>query len=77
MTKLDLSTQSNIQLELLLAKEENMIKGITNILKEIDKVCLEEIDMTLEQLLEAHDWSIDRLNALQLEIKDRQQPLVI
>jgi hypothetical protein len=77
MTKLDLSTQSNIQLELLLAKEENMIKGITNILKEIDKVCLEEIDMTLEQLLEAHDWSIDRLKALQLEIKDRQQPLVI
>ena len=58
MTKLDLSTQSNIQLELLLAKEENMIKGITNILKEIDKVCLEEIDMTLEQLLEANDWSI-------------------
>jgi hypothetical protein len=77
MTKLDLSTQSNIQLELLLAKEENMIKGITNILKEIDKVCLEEIDMTLEQLLEANDWSIDRLKALQLEIKDRQQPLVI
>jgi hypothetical protein len=77
MTKLDLSTQSNIQLELLLAKEENMIKGITNILKEIDKICLEEIDMTLEQLLEANDWSIDRLKALQLEIKDRQQPLVI
>jgi hypothetical protein len=77
MTKLDLSTQSNIQLELLLAKEESMMKGITNILKEIDKVCLEEIDMTLEQLLEAHDWSIDRLKALQLEIKDRQQPLVI
>jgi hypothetical protein len=60
-----------------LAKEENMIKGITNILKEIDKICLEEIDMTLEQLLEANDWSIDRLKALQLEIKDRQQPLVI
>jgi hypothetical protein len=77
MTKLDLSTQSNIQLELLLAKEENMIKGITNILKEIDKICSEEIDMTLEQLLEANDWSIDRLKALQLEIKDRQQPLVI
>jgi hypothetical protein len=77
MTKLDLSTQSNIQLELLLAKEESMMKGITNILKEIDKVCLEEIDMTLEQLLEANDWSIDRLKALQLEIKDRQQPLVI
>jgi hypothetical protein len=77
MTKLGLSTQSNIQLELLLAKEENMIKGITNILKEIDKICLEEIDMTLEQLLEANDWSIDRLKALQLEIKDRQQPLVI
>lgn len=77
MNKLDLSTQSNIQLELLLAKEENMMKGITNILKEIDKVCLEEIDMTLQELLEAHDWSIDRLNALQTEIKDRQQPLAI
>lgn len=77
MTKLDLSTQSNIQLELLLAKEENMMKGITNILKEIDKVCLEEIDMTLEELLEAHDWSIDRLKALQTEIKDREKPLVI
>ena len=77
MNKLDLSTQSNIQLELLLAKEENMMKGITNILKEIDKVCLEEIDMTLEELLEAHDWSIDRLKALQTEIKDREKPLVI
>ena len=74
MNKLDLSTQSNIQLELLLAKEENMMKGITNILKEIDKVCLEEIDMTLEELLEAHDWSIDRLKALQTEIKDREKP---
>lgn len=77
MNKLELSTQSNIQLELLLAKEENMMKGITNILKEIDKVCLEEIDMTLEELLEAHDWSIDRLKALQTEIKDREKPLVI
>ena len=74
MNKLDLSTQSNIQLELLLAKEENMMKGITNILKEIDKVCLEEIDMTLQELLEAHDWSIDRLKALQTEIKDREKP---
>ena len=73
MTKLELSTQSNIQLELLLAKEENMMKGITNILKEIDKVCLEEIDMTLEELLEAHDWSIDRLKALQTEIKYREK----
>ena len=54
-----------------------MMKGITNILKEIDKVCLEEIDMTLEELLEAHDWSIDRLKALQTEIKDREKPLVI
>lgn len=71
MTKLDLSTQSNIQLELLLAKEENMMKGITNILKEIDKVCLEEIDMNLEELLEAHDWSIDRLKALKSEMEHR------
>lgn len=71
MNKLDLSTQSNIQLELLLAKEENMMKGITNILKEIDKVCLEEIDMTLEKLLEAHDWSIDRLKALKSEMEHR------
>ena len=71
MNKLDLSTQSNIQLELLLAKEENMMKGITNILKEIDKVCLEEIDMNLEELLEAHDWSIDRLKALKSEMEHR------
>jgi hypothetical protein len=54
-----------------LAKEENMMKGITNILKEIDKVCLEEIDMNLEELLEAHDWSIDRLKALKSEMEHR------
>jgi hypothetical protein len=71
MTKLELSTQSNIQLELLLAKEENMMKGITNILIEIDKVCLEKIDMNLAELLEAHDWSIDRLKALKSEMEHR------
>ena len=71
MTKLDLTTQSDIQLEMLLAREENMVKAISNILREVDKVCMEEMNMTLDQLLEANDWSIDRLNALKSEMKHR------
>ena len=71
MKKLDLSTQSDIQLELLLAKEEKTIKSIYNILAEIDKVCMEEMGMTLEQLYEANDWTIDRVNSLKSEMEHR------
>lgn len=71
MKTLDLTTQSDIQLELLLAREEKMVKAISNILIEIDKVCIEEMGMNLEQLLEANDWSIDRLKALKSEMEHR------
>ena len=68
---MDLTTQSDIQLELLLAREEKMAKAISNILIEIDKVCIEEMGMNLEQLLEANEWSIDRLKALKSEMEHR------
>jgi hypothetical protein len=71
MKTLDLSTQTDIQLELLLVREEKMAKAISNILIEIDKVCMEEMDMNLEQLLEANDWSIDRLKSLRSEMEHR------
>ena len=71
METLDLSTQTDMQLELLVAREENTIKSINNILTKIDEVCMEEMGMTLQQLYEVNDWAIDRLNALKSEIKDR------
>ena len=75
MNVLDLSTQTDMQLELLVAREEKTINSINNILTKIDEVCMEEMGMTLQQLLEINDWAIDRLNALKSEIKDRANTL--
>jgi uncharacterized coiled-coil protein SlyX len=75
MKTLDLSTQTDMQLELLVAREENTIKSINNILTKIDEVCMEEMGMTLQQLYEVNDWATDRLNALKSEIKDRANSL--
>jgi hypothetical protein len=71
MKTLDLSTQTDIQLELLVVREEKTIKSINNILTKIDEVCMEEMGMTLEQLFEANDWAMDRLNALKSEMEHR------
>jgi hypothetical protein len=75
MNVLDLSTQTDMQLELLVAREEKTINAINNILTKIDEVCMEEMSMTLEQLLEVNDYAIDRLNTLKSEIKDRASTL--
>ena len=75
MKTLDLSTQTDMQLELLLAREENTIKSINNILRKIDEVCREEAGLTLQQLLALNDSASDRLNALKSEIKDRANNL--
>ena len=75
MNVLDLSTQTDMQLELLVAREEKTINAINNILTKIDEVCMEEMGMTLEQLLEVNDYAIDRLNTLKSEIKDRASTL--
>ena len=75
MNVLDLSTQTDMQLELLVAREEKTINAINNILTKIDEVCMEEMGMTLEQLLEVNDYAIDRLNTLKSEIKDRTSTL--
>ena len=73
MNKLELNTQTDIQLELLLAKEQKFINAINNILIEIDKVCKEDMQMTYDQLLEAYEYSTDRLNALNTEMVDRKR----
>ena len=52
-----------------------MAKAISNILIEIDKVCMEETGMKLDQLLEANDWSIDSIKALKSEIEHRASKL--
>ena len=72
MKTLDLSTQTNLQLEILVAEEEQLIKSINNILTKIDEVCIEEMGMNLEKLYEAADWAIDRLNTLKSEIEYRK-----
>lgn len=71
MKTLDLTTRSDIQLELLLAREEKMAKSISNILIEIDKICMEETGMKLDHLLEARDWSTDSIKALKSEMEYR------
>ena len=75
MKTLDLSTQTNIQLEILVAEEEQIIKSINNILTKIDEVCIEEMGMNLEKLYEAADWAIDRLNTLKSEIEYRKSKI--
>ena len=75
MNVLNLSTQTDMQLELLVAREEKTINAINNILTKIDEVCMEEMSMNLEQLLEVNDYAIDRLNTLKSEIKDRASTL--
>lgn len=75
MNVLDLSTQTDMQLELLVAREEKTINAINNILTKIDEVCMEEMGITLQQLLEINDYAIDRLNTLKSEIKDRASTL--
>jgi hypothetical protein len=75
MNVLDLSTQTDMQLELLVAREEKTINSINNILTKIDKVCMEEMGITLQQLLEINDYAIDRHNTLKSEIKDRASTL--
>jgi hypothetical protein len=71
MNVLDLSTQTDMQLELLVAREEKTINSINNILTKIDKVCMEEMGITLQQLLEINDYAIDRHNTLKSEMEHR------
>ena len=75
MKSLDLTTQSDIQLELLLAREKNMLESFNFLLDKIEAVCKEDMDLTLEQVLEYYEYSNDRLTALQTEMALRQ-PIV-
>lgn len=75
MNRLNLSTQSNIQLELLMAKEEKILKDFNRLLNKLEKICQADMDLTLEQVLEYHEYSLDRMIALRKEIEARQEPL--
>lgn len=69
-----LSSASNIELELLMAKEEQLLKSFNRLLIKLDEVCKEAMDLTLVQVLEAHEYSLDKMIALRKEIKARQEP---
>jgi exonuclease VII small subunit len=75
MPTLDLTTQSDIQLELLLAKEQNMLNSFANVLNKLEAICQDQMDLTLDQVLEFYEYSIDRMKALQEEISHRQKKI--
>lgn len=73
MATLDLTTQSNIQLELLLAKEQKFQKALSKVLIQVEQICQEELDMSLDQVCEAYEYSNDRLKALESEMQSRMK----
>lgn len=75
MATKSLSSASNIELELLMAKEEKLLKNFNALLNKLEEICQANMDLTLEQVLEYHEYSLDRMIALRKEIEARQQPL--
>jgi hypothetical protein len=69
---INLSEKSNIELELLSAREEQILKTYTRIYHKIDALCKEETDLTLERFLESYEYCLDKLKALKEEIKERE-----
>ncbi len=68
---LDLSTQSDIQLELLLAREENALKAFTRIFAKVDDIFMDELGMNMQKAFEIQDYSLDRVKALREEMVSR------
>ena len=72
-----LSSASNIELELLIAREESLLKSFNTLLNKLEEICQANMDLTLKQVLDTHNYSLDKMIALRKEIESRQQPLVI
>ena len=68
---INLSEKSNIELELLSAKEEKILKSLTAMYHKIDALCKEEMDLTLQDFLESYEYSLARIVALEQEIEKR------
>jgi len=76
MDKLNLSSQTLIQLTMLGVEQEQNIKNITNLLSKIDQMCKEEAGMSLDQLIDSYDYCIDKLEEINTEKMQRHQPIL-
>jgi hypothetical protein len=71
MKGLKLSTQTNVQLAMLEAEQQQNINNITRILAKVDEMCQEESGMSLDELIDNYDYCIERINAIKEEKKFR------
>lgn len=60
MDKLNLKTQTNIQLALLKAEEEHNIANISNVLSELNRMCQDKAGMSLADLLKHQESCVER-----------------
>lgn len=67
MNTLNLKTQTPIQLAKLEAEQQQHINNITKILSEVDKLCQEKADMSLNELIKNYDNCIERLDTINKE----------
>lgn len=72
MNKLDLSEVSNIELELLMAREAKLLATFDRLWDKIEAICKEEMDLTHQEALDFHDYSLDRMMALEQELAYRK-----
>jgi hypothetical protein len=58
--KLNLKTQTTVQLAILQAEEEQNIKNIANILSEVDRMCQDKAGMSFADLLKHQESCVER-----------------
>ena len=75
MDKLNLTTQSRIQLAILQAEEEQNIKNISRIILEANLICRERAGMSFNELMIHYNDRLDRLDAINTEIELMEESL--
>ena len=53
-----------IQIELLIAREQQLLKGLSNIMDKLDTICKEETELSVAQVMELMIFTQERLMIL-------------
>lgn len=71
MDKQTLKKLSDIELELLIARENNLLKSLTRVKDKLEEICKEEFDITLLEFSELYSSSESFSSSLIEEIESR------
>ena len=72
MNNVNLGEVSNIELELLIARESKLLKNFERVLNKIEAICKEEMDLTHQETLDLYDYTLTRMEVLKQEYQIRE-----